>query len=930
MKSLIAKIEENARRSLILPPLSKPSDELNRYRQFLKIESHRLLLLHRGDTGGLEVCRGRAAMMDVMVRYIWEATLQVRPCVGKAPKLSLVAFGGYGRGELNPFSDIDLMFLHEADIAPKSPADSAIADWTSGLLYTLWDIGLKVGHAVRSIDDCVRVANADMQAKTALIEARYIAGDEPLFRRMQRTMVHDCLRGFENEYIKMRLADQASRRTKYGNSPAMQEPNIKNGVGGLRDYQNLLWMAAVKYRMRSLLELQDEEFLNAGERKQLETAYDFLLRARNELHYTAGRAVDSLTANLKPAVAYGLGYHERSPRLRTERFMRDYYTHARNVYLITRTLEQRLAFVTPRAKEIEKGRNGSRSGVEPAKEFDGFRIVDGQLHFESKNLLKEDRGRLLRAFLEAQRRGLQLHPDLAQLLRQQIGLVDRSFVADPHHHATFLEILNQRGNVAPYVRAMHEVGLLGKFLPEFAKLTNLVQHEFYHQYAVDEHTLHCVAKLDEIWHATTKPFSNYTDLFRSLERPFVLYLALLLHDAGKAADSGHHEVVGAELALKAARRFKLDGATTHSLCLVIAQHLAMVQVSQRRDLEDPQVIAEFASGIQSKENLDLLTLHTFADSMGTSDSLWNGFKDSLLWQLYHKTGKVLLGNTDFIRAEQKQRELLRDEVQSILPRTFARDEIDAHFSGLPPRYFALHSARDIARDLSMAHRFMHLQITEEDRALEPVVVWSDERDRGCSLVHICTWDRAGLFSKLAGALTAAGLNILSAQVFTRADGIVLDSFQVVEARTGEPPEAGARDRFEKWVSDVLARGTDLRQAIAKTAQVKALYLAPGEERLPTEVRLDTDVAGQRTMIEVIAEDRVGLLYALSVALLELNLNLVLAKIVTEKGAAIDTFYVTEEEGGPVEGATRREAVVKRLRTAAAPLKESAGAAKKAR
>ncbi|HTI73061.1 MAG TPA: [protein-PII] uridylyltransferase [Candidatus Limnocylindria bacterium] len=921
MKSLIAKIEENARRSLILPPLSKPSDELKRYRQFLKIESHRLLLLHRGGTGGLEVCQGRAAMMDVLVRYIWEATLQVRPCVGKPPKIALVAFGGYGRGELNPYSDIDLMFLHETGIVPQSAAETALTEWTSGLLYTLWDIGLKVGHAVRSVEDCVEVANQDMQAKTAMIETRQIAGDQPLFRRLQRTVGQECIRGYETEYIKLRLADQATRRTKYGNSPAMQEPNIKNGVGGLRDYQNLLWMALVKYRTRSLLELQEEEFLNAPERKQLETAYDFLLRARTELHYVAGRSIDALTANLKPAVAYGLGYHERSPRIRTERFMRDYYTHTRNLYLITRTLEQRMALVPSRARETPKTKGEAGPHVEPAKEFDGFRIVEGQLHFESKNLLKEDSGRLLRAFLEAQRRGLQLHPDLAQLLRQQIGLVDRAFVADPHHHATFLEILNQRGNVAPFVRAMHEVGLLGKFLPEFAKLTNLVQHEYYHQYAVDEHTLHCVAKLDEVWRNTGKPYSNYTDLFRSLDRPFVLYLALLLHDAGKAYDSGRHEVVGAELAMKAARRFRLDGATTHSLCLIIAQHLAMVQVSQRRDLEDATVIAEFATAIQTKENLDLLTLHTFADSMGTSDTLWNGFKDSLLWQLYHKAARVLVGGTDFIRAEKRQRELLRAEVQAILPRSFAADEIDAHFDGLPSRYFPLHSARDIARDLSLAHRFMHLQLTEEDRALEPVIVWSDERDRGCSLVIVCTWDRAGLFSKLTGALTAAGLNILSAQIFTRSDGIVLDSFQVVDARTGEPPEPGVRERFEKWVLDVLAKGVDLRAAISRTAQVKALYQAPGEERLPVQVRVEPEVHSGRTLIEIITEDRVGLLYALSQALADLELNLVLAKIVTEKGAAIDTFYVTEVEGEIVIDPQRCEAIAQRLRAVAGPVKK---------
>jgi [protein-PII] uridylyltransferase len=912
MKGLIAKIEESARKQLVLPPLSKPADELPRYKRFLKVESARLQMLHRGGAGGLEICRGRAAMMDVLIRSIWEATLRVYPVQGKVPRLTLVAFGGYGRGELNPFSDVDLMFLHDGGLEPQSPQQATVGEWAGSLLYTLWDIGLKVGHAVRSVEDCVTVANGDMQSKTSLIEARCITGDEVLFSRLQKAIVRQCVRGHEDEYIALRLADQASRREKYGNSPAMQEPNIKNGVGGLRDFQNLLWMAFFKHGTRSLLELQRAEFISSAERRQLEAAHDYLLRARNELHYSAGRAVDTLTPALKPAVAHGLGFSERSPRTRVEQFMREYYTHTRNVYLITRTLEQRLALVRSLVRSTGAGRTPARPRIE-GRPFDGFQIVDGQLHFEDRGLLREDRGRFLRAFLEAQKRGISLHPDLAQLMRQQIHLVDRGFKADRHNRETFLEILNQRGNVAPYLRAMHEVGLLGKFLPEFGRMTNLVQHEFYHQYAVDEHTLICLAKLDHVWHATDKPYSGYSALFQRIERPFVLYLALLLHDCGKALDRGPHEIVGAELALGVARRLRLDGATTHTLRLLIEHHLTMVQVSQRRDLEDPAVIHRFASQVQSQENLDLLTLHTFADSMGTSDTLWNSFKDSLLWQLQRRTAEVLRGGTEFVRAERRQRELLREEVTGLLPTTFSKDEIDAHFAGLPGRYFQILTAREIARDLSLVHQFIHFQLTEEDRALEPVVLWQDERDRGSTLVHFCTWDRPGLFAKLAGALTAAGLNILSAQIFTRTDGVVIDSFHVTDARTGAPPEAGTRERLEKLVRDVLVRGMDVRPAIQKVATARPLYLGYEEESMPATIRFDHTSSPGRTIIEIETEDRVGLLYRVSQALNDLGLDLALAKIVTEKGAAIDSFYVTEQGGGAVSEPERQTEIARRLR-----------------
>lgn len=915
MKALLAKIESNADKRLPLPPGRKPAEELPRYRAYLKEESARLKILHRGGEDGLTICRARSAVMDELVRHIFAAVLRAFPAPGAAPRLALVAYGGYGRAELNPCSDIDLLFLHDGGLGAREPEKTILGEWTSALLYTLWDLGLKVGHCVRTVADCVRVANDDMQSKTTLLEARLVCGDAPLLAELQKTFVAKCVRGHEDEYIAQRLEDQARRRAKHGNSVAMQEPNIKNGCGGLRDFQNLLWMTFFKLGARTLAELQRAEHISASERKQLEAAYDFLLRTRNELHYATGSPTDTLTALVKPAVAAGLGYTD-PPRLRVEKFMRDYYTHARNLYLITRTVEQRLALVPTPPRGLRR-LLARKSAPAAAREVDGFRILGTQLTAASRGAFREDPGRLVRCFLLAQQRGLTLHPDLAQLLRQTVnsGLVNGAFLRGAEVRATFLEILNQRGNVAPALRAMHEVGLLGRLMPEFGKLTNLVQHEFYHQYAVDEHTLICLEKLDRVWDASEPPYRNYTEIFQELERPYVLYLALLLHDSGKAYPGRRHELVGGELALNAARRLRLDGATTHTLRLLIEQHLTMVQVSQRRDLDDPEVVRQFAEQVQGIEHLDLLTLHTFADSMGTSDTLWNSFKDSLLWQLYRKAREVLRGGSEFIRAEEVQRGLLRKQVRAVLPRTFSDEEIDAHFAGLPARYFQLHDARAVARDLTLAHRFMHLQLTEDERALEPAILWQDHPGRGYTGVHICTWDRAGLFSKLTGGLAAAGLNILAAQIYTRPDGIVLDDFFVVDARTGQLPETRVRERFEKVVTDILAQGVNPRKLLAKAPRYDPLYRAVGDERMPTSITLEADPAGQRTIIDVETEDRVGLLFALSRALNKLGLDVVLAKVVTEKGAAIDSFYVREPGGAPVSDPARQAEIIARLKAA---------------
>jgi [protein-PII] uridylyltransferase len=917
LKALLAKIESNAAKRLPLPPGRKPTEELARYRGFLKEESARLKILHRGGESGLVVCRARAAVLDQLIRHIYASTRQVLPAKGRVPRLALVAYGGYGRAELNPCSDIDLMFLQGGGADLRGEAQVTFTEWTSAVLYTLWDIGLKVGNAVRTLDDCLTVANTDMQSKTSLLEARLIDGDAALFANFQKKFLAKCVRGHEDEYISQRLADQAKRRAKHGNSAAMQEPNIKNGCGGLRDFQNLLWMTFFKLGVRTLEEMQAADLIDRAERRQLEAAYDFLLRTRNELHYTAGSAIDVLSANVKPPVSLGLDYPERSPRLRVEHFMRDYYTHARNLYLITRTLEQRLALVqTPKrgARSLLKGRKVV-SAVD--QEIDGFQIVDNQLAAVSRTVFREDPNRLVRCFLYAQQRGLSLHPDLAQMLRQLVagGMVDGRFLRDEGVAETFLEILNQRGNVAPSLRAMHEVGFLGRLVPEFAKLTNLVQHEFYHQYAVDEHTLVCLEKLDRVWDATESPFKHYAEIFQGIERPYVLYLALLLHDSGKAVPGRRHEIVGGELALKAAKRLRLNASTTQALRLLIELHLLLVQVSQRRDLEDQEVIRQVANQVGRIETMDMLMLHTFADSMGTSDTLWNGFKDSLLWQLYRKTREVLLGGTEFIRAEVRQREQLKEDVRAMLPKTFAPDEIDAHFNGMPARYFQLHEARAIARDLTLAHRFMHLQITVDERALEPAILWQDAPDRGYSGVHVCTWDRPGLFSKLTGAFAAAGLNILAAQIYTRPDGVVLDDFFVVDARTGQLPEAGARERFERIVVEVLAKGVDPKRFLARSPIYQPLYLAAGEEFIPTTVRFDNASADNRTIMDLEAEDRVGLLFAVTRTLSELGLDIALAKILTEKGAAIDTFYLSDRKGGKLTDVKRQEEVIRRLKEA---------------
>ena len=385
---------------------------------------------------------------------------------------------------------------------------------------------------------------------------------------------------------------------------------------------------------------------------------------------------------------------------------------------------------------------------------------------------------------------------------------------------------------------------------------------------------------------------------------------------------GNHSAVGADLAMRVARRLGLDGSTTHLLRLVIENHLLMASVSQRRDMDDPAVIRNFARHLQSPEALSLLALHTCADSMATSDKLWNGFKDSLLWDLYRRTMPLLTHGTEFIRAEEKQRELLMQEVRNLLAPQLDEEELHTHFSTLPGRYFQMHSATEILSDLLLANRFLQV-LQDEEHPLSPVVSWSDEYDRGYCTVKVCTWDRAGLFVKIAGAFSAAGLNILNAQIFTRSDGVVLDTFFVTDARTGNLAEARQHEKFESFLTKALTdEELDIGALTSRQRVGSPPFTGYTGERISTQIVFDNEVSEARTLIEVETEDRIGLLYAIVRTLSELHLDISTARICTEKGAAIDSFYVQESGGGKIVSSERQHSIERRLRRAIAELDTS--------
>jgi [protein-PII] uridylyltransferase len=878
------------------------------YKKFLKIEEHRILLQHKSGSGGRQFCGQRASLVDIILRHL---LLYGIPDPAVRHQLALVAMGGYGRGELNPYSDVDIMFLVD-DSARKLPA--AISAGIERILYMLWDTGYKVGHSTRSISEAIKQADADMLNRTAMLEARLVAGDSHLFESFRERFIKECVEPFEEIYITDRLANQAERHGKFSRTIYLQEPNVKNGCGGLRDYQNLLWMSFFKFRVQSTAGLVERKFCNEAERRMLEKAYDFLLRARTELHYLNKRASDVIVLSQQLAIANRLGYSQKNILRRSEAFMRDYYQHARNIYNLTNVLCERMALQPPDPNK-KSGILGFLKGKRPRIDrFDEFYSADGQLFHESRDIFTADRARLMRLFQHLQQRKLRMSGELQHLVRRRLHLIDRTFQYAKAQRETFLAICSRKGEVGAVLRAMHEVDFLGRYIPEFGQLTCLVQHEFFHRYTADEHTLVCIEKLDRIIDTNEARLADYKKLFQKLEDPIVLYLALLLHDTGKASNARQHAEASAVYASRVARRLQLNPEQRKSLVLLVDMHIALSMTAQRRNLDDPATIAEFASMIKSQHNLDMLMLLTLVDGQGTGDEKWSDWKESLVWQLYRSTSLYLADGEAFYRQRTIEREDLRQAAHKRLPEDF-EDEVDAHFEFMPDRYFQTHNAGDIAEHVRLFRTFLKRRFASDESPLSPAVHWVPKPNQGHTEVWIVGWDRRELLARIAGSFSSVGLNILSADVYTRGDNLVLDFFRVCNTKFEAVADPKEWQQVEKRLASALETDEyDFGPLLVKAIKRRGFHLSQ-ELDFPTRIVIENDAHPTYTLIDIQTPDRLGLLYHLLRALGRARAQIALSRIATEKGAAIDTFYVTDSEGRKIKDAVSMARLQMELREA---------------
>ncbi len=846
---------------------------------------------------GTEVVHANCFLIDQIVHTIHEfAERHVYPVSNPTAgeRFCLAAVGGYGRGELAPFSDVDLLFLLPYK---QTPRGEQLVEY---ILYLLWDLGLKVGHATRSVDECLRHARRDTTILTTLLEARYLSGDKPLFLEFRQRFERELVADIGPAFAEAKLAERDERHRRMGDSRYLLEPNIKDGKGGLRDLHTLFWMGKFLYRVDRVEDLVERGVLTAKEAAAFAKAQNYLWTLRCHLHYLTGRAEERLTFDLQPEIGRRMGYTDHAGTQGVERFMKHYFLVAKEVGDLTRIFCAAFEAENKRPPWFSFKRLGLRKRL--GNDFD---IEGDRLTVTRDTLFAEDPVSLLRLFRLAQLHDLDIHPRALRLVTRNLKLVDAELREDEEANRLFMEMLTATDrSPAVALRRMNEAGVLGRFIPDFGRVVAQMQYDMYHAYTVDEHSIRAIELLHRIERgelADDHPLS--TEIIHKVPSRRVLYLAVLLHDIAKGR-GGNHWDIGADVALKLGPRLGLTEEETETVSWLVRYHLVMSDTAQRRDIEDQKTISDFAEVVKSPERLGLLLVLTVVDMRATGPRVWNGWKAALLRQLYYNTEDSMAGG-----ARAGRRQVRIKAAQDALREKLA-DWSDAEFADYAAKnYYGYWLGLDTATHVRHAH-----MVREADRENRPLTVETRvDRDRAVTEITVYTPDHAGLFSRIAGAIAVSGGNIVDAKIFTMANGMALDTFWVLDTGhwaqdTGGGPFEG-RDRLaalEATIEKSLAGDIRLDQELA--ARPSQLPSRTQVFRVAPRVLVDNQASATHTVVEVGGRDRPGLLYDLTSTLSGLGLQISSAKIATYGERVVDVFYIKDVFGLKVEHEAKLEQI----------------------
>jgi [protein-PII] uridylyltransferase len=826
-----------------------------------------------------------------MVRLAFEvATQRLHPLATptEAERLTVIAVGGYGRGEMAPFSDVDLLFLTPYKITPW--AESVI----ESMLYILWDLRLKVGHSSRTVADCIRLGGEDFTIRTAMLEQRFLAGNAALAQELEDRLWSDLFQGTESEFIEAKLSERDLRHGKQGQR-YMVEPNVKEGKGGLRDLQSLFWIIRYVHRTTDVSTLVDKGVFLPEEYETFVQAERYLWAVRCHLHLTARRATESLSFDMQVEAAERMGYADHGGRRAVEWFMQDYFRHATAVGDLTRIVLTSLEADQAKAPPLLVRIFSRKKRVKP-----GYQVVLGRLAIADDAAFLADKVNLLRLFEEALRTGLLLHPDAMRLVKANLHLIDSEMRNDKEAQRIFLDLMLKHGNPERALRRMNELGVLAAFIPEFAPIVAMMQFNMYHHYTVDEHTIQCILNLSEIEAGRlTEDLPTSTALLENGLNRKVLYVALLLHDIGKGRPEDH-SILGAQIARKVAPRLGLKKEDCATVEWLVRHHLLMSDMAQKRDISDPRTVRDFAKAVESKERLDLLTVLTACDIRGVGPGTWNNWKAQLLRSLHQQTARALEGGMEDLNrknrgtvAKKALREALSEWTTSALRKETSR-HYDPYWQGFPLEAHVVFA------------RLLH-DIGDDEVRID---IHPDE-DRDATRVCFALHDHPGIFARLTGALALSGANIVDARTFTSKDGYATAGFWIQDAE-GHPYEQSRLPRLQKLIHKTL-----MGEVIARDAMQPKDVMKKREKafRVSTSISFDNEGSEIFTIIEVDSRDRPGLLYDLARTLAHMNIYIASAVIATYGEQVVDTFYVKDMFGHKLHSQSKRDQIEKRLRDA---------------
>jgi [protein-PII] uridylyltransferase len=827
------------------------------------------LAAHRAGLPGDEVAKLRSDAIDIVIDALY-----LRAGLAAAG-LTLVATGGYGRAELCPLSDIDLLVLVPAHTAETKQAVETI-------LYPLWDVGLKVGQSVRTVAEAADYARNDLHLHVALLETRLLCGERSQFAQLE-VRLSELLSGEAWQPLAKAIVEsQRKRREKAGGSAYLQEPDLKNGVGALRDVQGCVWLARIARGVAGPRGLGATGFLPTSDLAKFEQARACLLRLRCELHFQVTRPTEQLSLERQDTIAEALGY-PGDLKSRIGALMRDYFDAADHVRRCAEMVEGALL-----------GEPEPAGWGEPIL-VDGFRLVPGgTVAAQHRLVFEEDPGRLVRLFRLCQVHEARPERALSLLVRERAHLLTAEVAFTEESCSALRAMLTEAGRVFGALHALREHDLLYRLVPEFAGLHCLVQFEFYHRWTADVHTLRCLMELDEIYEGKTEVDRRYREVVLGSEAPSFLYAILFLHDIAKAGGIAGHAERGVPIAEVVLERLGFDAREREVAAAVIRHHLIMGIYWQRHDVDDPANIERFASIVGDEQVLRSLYVHTRCDARATSPDLWTSFKDGQHGTLYRRTLAKLAGESE--AEAEVAATALREQTAELLAGTVPADELEAHFTQMPSGYFLHVAPEDAAVHVGLIHRLIATVAHEDaEQSLQPIVEWHDDVGSGQSVVTVVTWDRAGLFSRMAGAFAVAGINIVSCRAFSREDDVAIDFFKVV-LPVGK--ELGAKQKFAEALASSLVGGYDLIDEVGQE-EVRATLTAPRRKAfvpLAAEVSVYYEEALGRTVAEVQCNDRLGLLFRMGLVIRGAGYAITFANISTEQGFALDTFYLTPERG----------------------------------